>query len=131
MTHCRPDPAEIFARRVREERQRSGLSQAVLAAHVSALLDYKVDGSSVTRIEKGERSVRLPEAVVIAEALGIPLAALLRDRAGIDDEIAELERDLSQEVYRASRAEEELERARAAVRAVERRLAELEAIRRG
>jgi transcriptional regulator with XRE-family HTH domain len=116
---------------MREERGRLGFSQATLAERVTALLDYKVDGSSVTRIEKGERSVRLAEALAIAEALRIPLAALLRDRAAIDDEIGELERDLSEELHRASLAEEALQRARTSARAIERRIAELEAIRRG
>lgn len=129
--HSGPDSAATFARRMREERQRVGLSQAALAVRVTSLLDYKVDSSSVTRVEKSERSVRLVEAIAIAEALHTPLSALLRDRAGIDDEIGELERDLSEELHRASLAEEALERARAAVRAVERRIAELEAIRRG
>lgn len=130
MVHSGPDSAAIFARRMREERHRAGLSQAALAERVTALLDYKVDGSSVTRVEKGERSVRLAEAIAIAEALQTPLSALLRDRVAIDDEIGELERDLSEELHRASLAEEALDTARAAVRAVERRIAELEAIRR-
>ena len=131
MAHRGPDSGATFARRMREERQRAGLSQAALAERVTALLDYKVDSSSVTRVEKGERSVRLAEAVAIAEALSNPLTALLRDRTAIDEEIGELERDLSEELHRVDRAEEELDVARGAVRSIERRIAELNAIRRG
>lgn len=131
MVHREPDSGATFARRMREERQRAGLSQAALAERVTALLNYKVDSSSVTRVEKGERSVRLTEAIAIAEALSNPLSALLRDRAAIDEEIGVLECDLSEELHRASLAEEALEMARSAARAIERRIAELETIRRG
>ncbi|MGG5172407.1 hypothetical protein ACQR35_09560 [Pseudarthrobacter sp. J1738] len=54
----------------------------------------------------------------------------MRDRAAIDDEIDELGRDLSIELSRASQAQDDLDMARAAARAIETRIAELEAIRR-
>jgi transcriptional regulator with XRE-family HTH domain len=116
---------------MREERQRAGLSQAALAEQLTARLDYKVDGSSVTRIEKGERGVRLNEAVEIAEVLGVPLTALLRDRAGIDAEIAELERERSEAADRATLAGEALQRERTAVRLIEEHIAALEGVRCG
>ena len=122
-------PGQTFARRLREERGRIGLSQAALADRLAEVLQQKIDASAITRIEKYERAVRLDEAVTIAELLGVPLEAMLHDGESVDDQIAELRRDLSLAQWRASQAEEELQQTRAQVTGIRRSIAELEASR--
>ncbi|GAA1350963.1 hypothetical protein GCM10009636_10710 [Arthrobacter koreensis] len=122
-------PGQTFARRLREERGRVGLSQAALADRLAEVLNQKIDASAITRIEKYERAVRLDEAVVIAELLDVPLEAMLHDRESVDDQIAELRRDLSLAQWRASQAEEELQQAQDQMSWIRRSIAELEASR--
>lgn len=120
---------ETFARRLIEERQRAGLSQAALAKRLTAMIGRSVDPSAVARAEKHERAIRLDEAVAIADVLQVPLASMLRDRDAIDDEIGELRRDLSQYLWRLHQAEEEVQQAQDSMSATRRRIAELEAAR--
>lgn len=120
---------ETFARRLTEERQRAGLSQAALAARISDRIGRGIDPSAVARAEKHERAIRLDEAIAIADVLQVPLTSMLRDRDAIDDEIGELRRDLSLYQWNVSQAEEEAQRAQDAVTATRRRIAELEAAR--
>lgn len=122
-------PGQTFARRLREERGRVGLSQAALADRLAEVLNQKIDASAITRIEKYERAVRLDEAVVIAELLDVPLEAMLHDRESVDDQIAELRRDLSLAQWRAKQAEEELQQAQDQMSWIRRSIAELEASR--
>lgn len=70
-------PSNIFARRLREERENAGLTQADLAGLVTEGLGSRVDPSAITRIEKLARTVKLDEAYAAAEVLGLPLTALL------------------------------------------------------
>jgi transcriptional regulator with XRE-family HTH domain len=58
-------------RRVREARQRVGLTQDALAARVS------LSQTSVTNIEKGRQKVLLPTLCGLAAALGVPPEMLL------------------------------------------------------
>lgn len=74
-----PLPSDTFARRLRQERERRGITQAQLADRIAELLGIHLDPTAVTRIEKQERAVRLDEAVAAAKALGLPLAALLEE----------------------------------------------------
>lgn len=120
---------EAFARRLTEERQRVGLSQAALAARLTAVIGRSIDPSALARAEKHERSIRLDEAVAIADLLQVPLASMLRDREAVDEEIGELRRELSQYAWQIQQAEEEVQRAQDAMAATRRRLAELEASR--
>lgn len=84
-------PEEFFANRMRVLRNLQGISQKALAANVCARLGYTVDGTAVTRIEKGQRLIRLGEAVAIADALGVPLAELMpTDDTGGRQRIVEL-----------------------------------------
>lgn len=122
---------QVFARRVREERERTGLSQAEFARQLSVALDWEFDPSSVTRVEQATRGVKLEEAVAIAEVLDVPLAAMVRDREALDDEIDDLRRDLATSQWRASQAQATVEEAQEASRATQRRIAELEAARGG
>ena len=120
---------EIFARRLNEERQRAGLSQAALAARITDMIGRSIDPSAIARAEKHERAIRLDEAVAIADALQVPLTSLLRDRDAIDDEIDELRRDLSLYQWKLSKAEEEAQQAEDSISATRRRIEELEAAR--
>lgn len=120
---------ETFARRLQEERQRAGLSQAALASSVTSIIRRSIDPSAVARAEKHERTVRLDEAVAIAQALQVPLGSMLRDRDAVDVEIGELRRELSQYHWQIHQAEEAVQRAQDSMSATRRRIAELEASR--
>lgn len=64
-------PEAVFSRWVRDLRDQQGLSQAALGSEVG------LDPTAITRIERGQRSVRLNEAVAIANALGHTLTAMV------------------------------------------------------
>lgn len=72
-------PEERFAERLLPLRKRQGLSQARLADRLSALLGDKVSATAITKIEAGNRAVRLNEAVAAAHVLGVPLAELVAE----------------------------------------------------
>ena len=57
---------------MREARERAGMTQAQLTAQLAEHA-VSIDPSGVARIERGERSPRLGEAVTISEVLGIRL----------------------------------------------------------
>lgn len=122
-------PGEVFARRLHEERGRAGVSQAALADHLSRALGRDVAASAVSRIESGERAVRLDEAVLIADRIGVPLPDLLRDRDAVDEELAQRRADLAMAEWRLSKARDEVAQALEETRAIERRIADLEASR--
>ena len=58
-------------------RGRDGLSQTALAERLTEL-GMKVDGSAVTRMERGTRAITVNELVTIAKAFDVPLPSLLR-----------------------------------------------------
>ncbi len=89
-----PLPGDLFARRLRQERERKGISQAEVARRMAAILGSNVDPSMVTRIEQQTRAIRLDEAVAAARALDIPLTELLDDDPGVERE-AQLARHLA------------------------------------
>ncbi len=66
-----------FAQKVRSLRAVRGLSQKRLAGILSERSGITLDPTAITRIETGDRVIRLGEAVAIADALGVPLAAML------------------------------------------------------
>jgi transcriptional regulator with XRE-family HTH domain len=78
-------PSDIFPRRLRSERESQGMSQTRLAQKISEYLGTTVDQSMVTRIEQQIRAVRLDEAVAIACALDVPLAALIDENPEDED----------------------------------------------
>lgn len=119
-------PGKVFARRLREERERAGVTQAALAQRLTDLLDHRIDASAISRIEKCERSVRLDEAVILAETLQVSLSSLLTDRTSVDEKLGELRRDLALFEWQVDQAEEQLERTRRSVVATSRAIAELE-----
>jgi len=61
-------PSEVFQRRMREERERRGISQRDMVQRL-ADLGHPMAQPAITRIESGKRKVSLDEAVLIAVAL--------------------------------------------------------------
>jgi transcriptional regulator with XRE-family HTH domain len=103
------DPERIFGRRLKAERLRRGWRLEDLATWASEH-GLNVHPSAYSKIEAGQRAVRLREAVAIAQALGIPLGFMLAE-----DDPTETERRLAQvkaELAEASdRSDAELQRA--------------------
>ena len=66
-----------FAERMQQIRERLGISQGALVGRLRDNGWTKVHQTTVSRIEKGERPVRLGEARAIAAALGVPLSRLV------------------------------------------------------
>jgi transcriptional regulator with XRE-family HTH domain len=68
----RVQPKEVFARNVRAERERQGLSQEALAD--------RADGLDAAQLGRAERAVYDPQLLTIvriAEGLGVPAGQLL------------------------------------------------------
>lgn len=63
----------LFAIRMKAARKALGMSQRAFAEKFSGCHEFQLDASAVTRIETGQRSVGLAEAVWIAEFLNIPV----------------------------------------------------------
>lgn len=120
---------KTFARRMREERRRMGMTQAELAERLAEAVGRPVDDSAIARAEAHRRGIRLDEAIAITEILDTPLAALLRDRDAVDDEIDELQRDLDAARWKAGQAEVAFREAQDALQGIRWRIAELEATR--
>ena len=110
-----PLPSDVFARRLRAERERLGMTQTDLARAVARLLGQNVDPSAINRIELRTRSVRLDEAAAMAAVLGVPLTVLVHESP-----VEELDR-------RISRAVEELAHERRVLADSRSRVAALEA----
>jgi transcriptional regulator with XRE-family HTH domain len=68
---------KVFGARLREERDQRGWSQQEVSRRLAAELGIRVHSTAITRIELGERSVRLSEAQAIADVLELPLGKLL------------------------------------------------------
>ena len=90
--------SDNFARRLRYERERLGVTQTQLARVIARILGQNVDPSAINRIELGTRAVRLEEAVAAAEALDVSLTALVYGASTeeLDDRIAEAVNQLSE-----------------------------------
>lgn len=95
---CFPSPAhaeQLFARRMRDFREKRGLSQAGLAQSLEQL-GLKIDASAITRIEKnadggaGARAIRLGEAVAISHALGEDIWAMLEQEPSTRQRLSDL-----------------------------------------
>lgn len=88
-----------FGRWVRDQRKQQSVSQGELASRCGDLLD----ASAISRIESGKRSVRLSEAVAIAQALDSPfLSAQFTERV---DPVRRLVSDALAAGQEAQRAE--------------------------
>lgn len=71
---------DYFGKSVRAYRTSEKLSQRAFAGRLTSA-GMPVDAAAISRIESGERSVRLQEASVIAGVLGVPLVSLIEDSA--------------------------------------------------
>lgn len=118
-------PGAVFARRLRQARRAASLTQADLAAQLVER-GFAMDSTTITRIERLDRAVKLEEALALAEILGEPLDALLHDEPEDERRLAELEHELVEARWRASEVEDQLRQARASVVAIE---AEIDALR--
>ena len=89
------DYEKAFARKVRMARMERGMSQSVLAA---TLANYGVKAymSTIAKIEAGDRSIRLNEAMALAEALniGLPMESPEESRADAERELRELKQEI-------------------------------------
>lgn len=68
----------LCGRRVAQIRKEKKLSQRKLAAKMQ-ILGFDVDHYFVRRVENGERFVTDIDLVIIARALGVPIADLLKE----------------------------------------------------
>lgn len=73
IARLREDIEIDFASSVREERDRLGWSQTRLA-HELTRVGLPLDSTAITRIEKGERRIRLGEAWAIAAVMRFPFS---------------------------------------------------------
>ena len=123
-----PLPGDLFARRLRQERVRLGLSQAELARRMARLLGENVESTRITRIEQQTRAVRLDEAVAAAESLGVPLIALLSDDAARENE-AEIQEHLAELASAEQKWEQQRQEVDRITRTIQRLSAEREQLR--
>ena len=79
---------QTFGNRLREIRERSGLSQQALAKRA------KISSATVSRIELGQSSPTLDTVEALADALGLSLVGMLRDGMDRPDQLAALIREL-------------------------------------
>jgi len=82
-------PETVFARRMREVRDDSAVSQAALAAVMAAAGGPRLDSTAITRMERGTRAIRLCEAVAVARALNVPLGDMLRPAPPLTERVAQ------------------------------------------
>ncbi len=68
--------ADAFASGVREARAIRGWTQVDLAQHL-AESGVRLDPTAITRLERGDRGVRVGEAFAIAQALGLSIEDVL------------------------------------------------------
>lgn len=82
------EPEQVFARKVQEKRKASGWSQAELAANLHLMQGLDLDATAITRIERGDRRVRLNEVVAFCSVLGLDLDEVIAPHPGnLDDQI--------------------------------------------
>jgi transcriptional regulator with XRE-family HTH domain len=92
-----PRAEEVFARRTRELREQEEIPQTVLAERLD-IHGIKLDGTAITRIERGTRAIRLNEAVAIAAALDVSLDAMLHPGPSPEDALT-LAHDHTERTY--------------------------------
>lgn len=103
-------PELTFAQRVRELREALGLSQTQLATTLR-LKGVKIDPTSITRLEKGTRGVRLDEAVAIAGVLDQTVDEMLRPVLPPGEQLRQAAQQADQTRWRAARAVAEMQAA--------------------
>ncbi|KQS96980.1 helix-turn-helix domain-containing protein [Cellulomonas sp. Leaf395] len=66
----------VFARELRLARTDRGISQELLVAFVNQSFKLNWHQTTLAKVEAGERAIKLREALVLCEALEIPLRQL-------------------------------------------------------
>lgn len=118
---------DLFRRRMREVREQAGMSQVELARRMAAQMGSRVDPPTITRMENGERAVRIQEAVAAAAALEVPLDELLRlGGTNAEARIATVRFSLERAENELAVMEGEVERKREYLSALQEELDELE-----
>ncbi|WKG03056.1 helix-turn-helix domain-containing protein [Mycolicibacterium sp. HK-90] len=79
MQHQPDGVARNFGKAVRQRRSAIGVSQRKLSELLLEKAGVKLDPSAITRIEKGQRDLKLAEAAAIAKVLGVGIDQLTRD----------------------------------------------------
>jgi transcriptional regulator with XRE-family HTH domain len=102
------EPERILAARVREIREKLGMTQAAVARDMTAL-GLSMRQSTIAKIEAGQRPVYLNEAVRLAAVLRTELDDLITDprQRGMEDALnaaREAERDLLGRLLQAQHA---------------------------
>lgn len=131
------NPEAVLADRIRRARETAGMTQPQLAERLYQQSGIKLDPTAITRMERGNRTIRLNEAVHLAAILDIKLLdlvlmpasaagtrpedmkaqarALAAEAAQLDARIAKAEADAVEAATRAADLQErrrELEAAR-------------------
>ncbi|GAA3284500.1 helix-turn-helix transcriptional regulator [Nesterenkonia halobia] len=76
-----------------------GMSQRQMAEELHKL-GMPADAPAVSRIEKGQRSVRISEVEIIAKVLGVRMADLLQDEVSPADQLGHLVDDATRTLHR-------------------------------
>ncbi|BBX89002.1 helix-turn-helix transcriptional regulator [Mycolicibacterium boenickei] len=79
MQHEPDGVARNFGKAVRQRRSAIGVSQRKLSELLLDKTGVKLDASAITRIEKGQRDLKLAEAAAIANVLGVGIDQLTRE----------------------------------------------------
>ncbi|KTF36579.1 helix-turn-helix domain-containing protein [Xanthomonas vesicatoria] len=88
MKSATPAPREIVAARLRQARERRGLSQREVGMRMG--LDKDTASARISRYESGAMSISLEALFEMAEALEVPPAFLLASSPGMADAIMAL-----------------------------------------
>ena len=93
---------DYFSKRVKTERERRDWSQAEMAKMLRDQGIQPMHWTTIAKIEKGERSVRIDEAAGIADLFGISVDTLLGRRAKPKSDLVHTLTNVVDTGYRAS-----------------------------
>jgi transcriptional regulator with XRE-family HTH domain len=91
-------PESTFANKLRDLREEKRLSQSQVAAMLSDKHGIKLDPTAITRLEGGSRTLRLDEAVALADVLGTSLDRMLGQET--EELLSEQEREVQTQITR-------------------------------
>ncbi|GAA4225971.1 hypothetical protein GCM10022254_09320 [Actinomadura meridiana] len=123
--------AEEFVQRAKDRRVQLGLSQSELARRMTELSPATWHQMTVARTEAGERPIRLDEATLLAELLGLapPFGGALAAERAADALIADLRDQMcDRHQERIAELTSELARARIRIRDQERALKKIRGV---
>jgi transcriptional regulator with XRE-family HTH domain len=110
--------ADHFRKRLRAERETRGWSQAQMAKMLSDR-GVQMIGTTIAKIEAGDRAVRIDEATCIADLLDASLDSLLGRRAGLENDLINAVRGLQSAANESQRQLDDM------IETIRSRLAEL------